>query len=160
VSRNISATARDAIFAQETNQVFLVLLEISHASLAEPIRVVNNWESIISGGDTYEASSFTFTPPILEDDKITPAQLKLDNVDRRLTIASRSISTPADAVAKVVLASDPDTVEVGPFTLKLSNISYNKQTITGDLLFESSIGYNVGTIVMDNISFPGLNEWT
>ncbi len=42
MTRGISNTARKAIYDQETSEVFLLLLEINHADLAEPIRVVNN----------------------------------------------------------------------------------------------------------------------
>jgi len=48
--RSISSTAQAAINAQETDEIFLILLTISHDDLAEPIRVVSNNENITSNG--------------------------------------------------------------------------------------------------------------
>ena len=50
-------------FAQETEDVWLVLLTISHADLSEDIRVVNNTVNITSRGLMFTASRSTSCRP-------------------------------------------------------------------------------------------------
>ena len=61
--RTLSNTARRALYAQETGEVFLLLLVISHPSLPAPIRVVNNSEDVVSGGFTYQRFPFELALP-------------------------------------------------------------------------------------------------
>lgn len=160
MARTVSSTARQAGLAPETNEVFLYLLEISHTNLSTPIRVVNNRENIIHNGNTYLATAFNFTPPAESDGEIQPAKLTIDNVDRRIVEAIRTINSLADISAIVVLASDPDTIEVGPYEMILKNVSYNSETVSGDLIYLNYVLHNISTIVMNNKNFPGLIEWT
>jgi hypothetical protein len=159
MSNPISATANQAIREPETKQIFLVLLKISHTDLPSTLYFVNNNENVVSNGDIYEATAFRFTLPYKEGNTIAPAQLIIDNVDRRVVEAVRSITTPADIEASIVLASDPDTYEYGPLELSLTNVSYNASTVSGDLLYVNFLGFNAGVHIMDNIKFPGLAEW-
>ena len=62
MSRTLSQAARQAINAEATEQVFLLLLTIDHEDLAEPIRVVNNTETITSRGELYVAYPFVVEP--------------------------------------------------------------------------------------------------
>ena len=119
MSRNLSAIAKQALLRQQTEQVFLCLVEIDHADLAVPIRLVNNYESIISNGDTYEAAAFMFTPPVEEDGTIKNSRITFDNVDRAMVEAVRSIDSPPTVDVSIVLASDADTIEAGPWTFYL-----------------------------------------
>ena len=124
MSRTISTTARTAINNPQTSEVFLVLLEISHSSLASPIRAVNNWEDITSNEDLYTATAFNFTPPSQEDGVIGSSQLVIDNVDRSIVMAIRAINSPADITASIILADTPDVIEAGPWEFKLRNRAF------------------------------------
>ena len=42
MSRDLSYTAVSALFAQQTDEVFLVVVEITHDDLATPVRLVND----------------------------------------------------------------------------------------------------------------------
>ena len=48
MSRNLSAAALEGMLRQETDEVFLVCLEINEASLSDPIRVVRNDEETLA----------------------------------------------------------------------------------------------------------------
>lgn len=154
--RTISETARRAVNAPQTDQVFLVILEITHSALAEPIRVVNNLTSIQHGGNTYQPVAFSFTLPNQEDGKAASSKLTIDNVDRQIVQAVRSINSAADVVAKVVLFDSPDVVEYGPLDYKLRNVTYTAETVTGDLSFLAYMQDNIGTVRYTNLTFPGL----
>lgn len=154
--RQISTTAREAINASETAQVFLVILEISHVDLRDPIRVVNNNENIVSNGDTYLATAFDFTLPAQEDGKVSNSTLTIGNVDRVIVQALRSISSPPDVSVSVILASDPDVIEAGPFDFVLTDTSYNRQTVNGTLNYQIYMRDNISVIRYKNTTFPGL----
>jgi hypothetical protein len=160
MSRTLSSDFTEQVNRAETSTVFLTLLEIDHSSLTTPIRVVNNNENIISNGDTYYASAFMFTPPSQNDGDITPAKLDIDNVDRTIVEAVRTIDSPATITASMVLSSDLDYVEWGPIEMSLIQVTYNKEGVSGSIGFLQYLQYNVSSVVMDNSKFPGLNEWT
>ena len=50
-----AATARAALHAPETDEVFLVLLTIDHTDMAAPIRVCNNTVDVTSREDVWNA---------------------------------------------------------------------------------------------------------
>lgn len=156
VSRQISSEARAAINAPQTSEVFLIILEINHDDLPFPIRVVNNNESIISNGNTYLATAFSFTIPAQEEGTISNSRLIIDNVDRSMVLAIRSIKSPPDISASVILASDPDTIEAGPWEFKLRNTTYTRQTVSGELVYDSHMRDNCGTIKYTTLNFPGM----
>ena len=156
MSRPISNTARAAINAPQTGEVFLLILEINHDDLPSPIRVVNNNEAIISNGDTYLATAFNFSIPAQEEGIISNSRLSIDNVDRAIVLAVRSIASPPDVSVSVILASDPDTIEAGPWEFKLRNTTYNRQSVSGELVYDSHMRDNCGTIKYTTLNFPGM----
>lgn len=154
--RTVSTTAREGMYASQTGEIFLVILEIDHPDLAQPIRVVNNNEAIVSNGDTYLATAFSFILPAQEDGKISNSSLTIDNVDRTIVEVIRTITSFPTVAASVILASDPDVIEAGPFDFQLRNVNYNRNSVTGDLIYESFLRDNLGTVKYKNINFPGL----
>lgn len=155
--RSLSATARAAINAQETDQVFLVLLTISHSDLAQPIRVVRDHNNITSRGDQYLAYPFDVTLPDDREDTITTVSLTIDNVDRSIATAIRTIAGAPDVTLEVVRADDPDEVEAGPFDFKLRDVTYNALTVSGELAFEDILNRAVVKNTFTPADFGGLS---
>ena len=157
MSRNLSAITTQALLRQQTDQVFLLLVEIDHADLAVPIRLVNNYESIISDYETYEAAAFAFTPPVEEDGTIKNSRITFDNVDRAIVEAVRSISSPPTVEVSVVRAADADTVEAGPWTFYLRAVNYDAHTVSGELYPDNPLALNASNVKYKNTTFPGLS---
>lgn len=145
LSRTLSQAARQAINAQETEQVFLLLLTIDHDDLAEPIRVVNNTQDITSRGDPYVAYPFEIALPGEDPESVARVTLRIDNVDRQIVQSLRQVQAPLAVALEVVLASSPDTVEAGPFNMTLVAAEYDALVVTGELAFEDVL----------NEPFPG-----
>ena len=156
MSRNLSSVATQAVLRQQTNQVFLLLVEIDHTDLASPIRLVNNYESVVSNGDTYTAAAFQFTPPVEEDGTIKNSRITFDNVDRAIVEAIRSISSAPTVDVSVILASDLDTVEAGPWEFLLRNVSYDAHLVSGELYPDNPLRLNASNTGYRNTTFPGL----
>ncbi len=154
--RTLSTIAREAMFAQETDRVFLILLTITHPELAVTIRVVNNPENIVSRGDTFLAAGFTIALPDETDQGQPRVQLQVDNVDRAMVAALRSITVAPSVVLEVILASSPDTVEAGPFNFSLRSADYTAETILGELMYEDLLNEAFPAGSFDPSRFVGL----
>ena len=135
--RQLSLSAVQSLLAQETEKVWLVCLTIDHADLTSPIRLVNDKQDLTRTAGTFTAFPFQVTLPS-EDEQETPrATLTIDNVDRTVIQALRSITSAPDITIEVVLQDSPNTVEAGPFEFQLHSITYDAQAIRGDLGYQS-----------------------
>lgn len=153
--RTLTAAAIASGNAQQTGEVWLILVTISHASLASPIRVVNNNEDVTSRGLLYLAFPFQIILPGEDPDSITKAVLRFDNADRTAIAAVRGLDTAPTVALEVILASAPDVVEISFPGLTLRNATYDAFVIEGELYFESLVSEPV-TYTMTPSRFPGL----
>lgn len=154
--RSLSNNAKIAITANNTSEVFLPLLKIEHDDLTEDLLFVRNTEQVVSNGDTYLPCSFDLNLPAEKDGQINNASLTIDNVDRAIVTAVRSISSPPLITLSIVLASDPDTLEAGPLEFTLRNVSFNVKTVSGELVYEDRLFLNIPGNKFDPFLFPGL----
>lgn len=150
-----SSAAVAAANAQFTDKVWLMLLQISHATLPTPIRVVNNTEDIVSGGNTYLKAAFDM--PMPDDTEDSPSvQIVIDNVDRAIVDSARSISSPATVTLSVVLSDTPDVIEAGPFNMQLVRVSYDKLKVTGTLIYEDILNDQFPSQTFNPARYPGI----
>ena len=142
MSRTLSTTARGAMFAQQTDEVFIVLLTISHDSFDDDIRVASDSREslpvagvrgVISRGDEYIYIPFDLTLPQQDDTGVSKASISLDNVGRELITAVRSADSAVRIKIEVVLDSAIDTVEITLDDFRLDSIKYNALTVSGDI---------------------------
>lgn len=141
--RVLSPATRQAIYAPETDEVFLLLLTIDEDSLPEPIRVVHNHENITSNGELYVGFFFGIELPEERGDSMSGTRITIDNVDRQIVDAIRRATGRPELTLEVVLASDPDTVEAGPFVFALDNVEADAQTVTGEAVFDELVNRRV-----------------
>lgn len=133
--RTLSAAAAAAILARETGEVFLACLTISGDGL-ETVRIVNNTEQVIRSAGTHRPYPFE---PMLPEDSDSPANgvtLAIDNCDREVLRRLRTYSGVPQCTLEIILASSPDTVEVGPFEFSVLSADYDALTITVQLGYE------------------------
>jgi hypothetical protein len=156
MSRTLSAAAKEAMFAQETDKVFLFLLTLDHDDFVTPIRVVNNYDDVVSGGDTYTAYPFLFSLPEEYEDSLSQVDLVITNVDRLLVDNVRTISSPITITLEIALADSPDTIEAGPFTMKMREVKYDALRLTGTCSFQDILNeaYPEGSYTPKD--YPGL----
>lgn len=156
MSRSLSTVAKQAVYASETSEVFLLLLTISHASLSVPIRVVNDFQNLTSNGNLYTAFPFTIVLPEEKEEQPPRMRLVIDNVDRTIVQALRSLTSPPTIQLDVVLAIQPDTVEASfpGFTLRQSN--YDQLVVEGDLTLEEIVVEPFPEGSFDPQSFAGI----
>jgi hypothetical protein len=131
---SVSDTARTEIEKPETTAVFLHLLALESESF-EPVHLVDNTESVVSGGITYIPCGFTVTLPA-EGDGNKACRLEIDNIEQSLSkavITAVRQKKKITAAVSVVMAQTPDTIERGPLRFILRNVEINKSVISGEL---------------------------
>lgn len=153
--RTLSNTALGSMHSQSTSEVWLVLLTISHPTLAVPIRLVNNNEDVVSRGNTFIAFPFEIELPGEDPEQPPKAMLRIDNVDRRVVQTIRSITAPPTITLEVILASAPNNVEVSFTNMTLRNAQFDVSTVSGELTFDSIYTEPV-TLTMTPNRFPAM----
>lgn len=141
--RTISLTLRAAANAQQTGEVIVALVTVTHPSLEAPLRFSSDPTTrfsvdplaygTVSRGDTYSFLPLQVTLPEEGDDVEPGMQLILDNVTRETIPLLRSVSTPAAITVELVRASDPDYVEMMLPEFDLVSATYNATQVTLDL---------------------------
>lgn len=154
--RSLSTNALLALTAQETEEVFVILLTIEHDDLTDPIRVCSDNQNVVSRGETYIAFPFQLTLPIDDASRPPAAQLSIDNVTREIGVAIRTITSPARILFEIVRADAPDVVEVEFPNFLLRNVSYDALQVTGDLVVEDLTIEPYPGIKFTPANFPGL----
>lgn len=154
--RELSDAFKAAIFSKETEEVFLVLVTVSHSQLATPLRIVPNTENIFSNGNTFYAMPCEITL-ISDSEESTPsAKLRVDNLDRIFTVALRTISTPPTVSLELIRASTPDTIEAGFYDLQMRIVKIDVNYLEGDLTLESFLNEPYPGHEMGPAYFEGL----
>jgi hypothetical protein len=156
MSRALSTLAKQAIFAESTGEVFLLLLTLSHATLLTPIRVVLNTENIVSRGNTFLAFPFEFVLPGEREDQIPRCRLRIDNVDRQIVTALRNATSAIALLAEIVLAAQPDTVDATFDGFTLKDARYDVLIVEGDLALEDPLNEPAIADRFTPSNFPGI----
>ena len=156
MSRSYTTNAKRE-FNALSGDAALVLLEIHHSALSEPIRVVNNTEDIISNGETYIAMGFRVTLPDDMEGKIPRATLAVDNIGRELTQWIETAAGAEGATVRLmqVMPSALNVIE-WEITLELTNIKVDTWQVSGDLGFEDLMGKAACPMVYNKHTAPGI----
>lgn len=139
--RELSLKAMQALYAQETGEVLVSLITITHPQLASPLRLCNDYKPgntpTISRNMSFLYFPFDATFPLDRSDQPPQAKITADVVDRSVITALRAIpvTTPAMLKLELVLASQPDIVEVS-FNFTVRNVQYDALTVTATLGYE------------------------
>lgn len=157
MSRPYTSAAKQNLLATSAEEPFLILLEISHAGLITPIRIVNDVVDLVSNGNTFIALPFRMTLPDDVQGQIPQAQLEIDNVGRELTQFLESTSGGQGAKCKIiqVMRSNPNLIEFS-ISLDLTNMTITNEVVTGQLGFVNTLGQVSTTINFTPTTAPGL----
>lgn len=159
MARDVSSTMDAAIAQQQTEEAFLILIELDHADLDDPLRFVNNSEGddITSNGDVYTAYPFrTNIFPEDSNSRVPQVTLTIDNVARELVETIRNICSPISIDISVILESAPNTVEVGPLSYTIKAVNYNAFQIVAQLSHEEFLNLRFPAGKFTQSNFPAL----
>lgn len=153
--RNTSAEFKRSLFAQQTGQAFLALLEISHESLPEPLRFARNNEALVRDGQTYLPLWFDVLLPAEDDDQLPKVTLSLENIDRVLLDTILTLTSPPRVSLSVGMSGE-DEIWVGPFDYTWRETGYDARTISATLEFEDLLNERWPKDEFVPSKFPGL----
>lgn len=167
MSRSTSALFRQAAYGPQTGEVVTMLLTVTHADLAAPIRVsADNADTFavdgvtvrgtISNGENYIYLPMQIVCPDDSEESISEARIQLDNIDRSILASIRSISSAPAVTIQIVLASQPDTVEATYENFALADVQADPLTISGRLTLGSFLGEPYPGGSMNPSNFPGM----
>lgn len=152
----MSTTLTASAFSQDTGDVWLPLLTISHPDISPSIRVVFNTQAITSRGNEFLPFPFDVRLPTEQDDAPSRARLVIDNVSREIAQAVRTIRTPPSVLIEIIRADAPDTVEMSWPNFWLRNVKWNAQQVSGELVLEDLVDEPYPSGTFTPASFPAL----
>ena len=147
---------RRELFKQESGEVVLTLLTLSHPSFGEPIRLVNNSSDVVSRGNVYVAFPFTITLPTDDGETFREASIVLDNTSLELIGHLRSVTEEIPAKLEIIMASLPDQVQMDFSELVLNSIQYNLKKISGSLVMDNFLNSEAASEKYTPSLYPGL----
>lgn len=155
-SSQISANALRAMLAQETAEVFLVCVTITHPAI-DTQRLVNNTEVVHRAAGDYIPCPMKLVLPDQVDDQVPQVTIVIDNVDREVLRQIRLVDGVPQVRMEVILASSPDTVEAGPFDFALMSATYDVLAINGVLGYQDDVlNQQVPAQTYTPVNSPGL----
>lgn len=158
MSRNLTVTFVETIQSVSTGDAVLFLLTLTHDSFDAPIRVVNDRTDVVSNGNTFTAMAFDLTLAV-DDSKTLPAMtLTMDNVDRSIIREIRELPSPPEFLVQVILASNPDQVEIGFPEMSVSTIQYDAMTIRTQVVVSDMLNMKYPRGSCTPASNPGLYQ--
>lgn len=152
----MDTTGREAAYRTATDEVFLFFVQITSPGLEEAVNFVGARKNITVLGIEYLAYPFSLDLPSDDGETISSVTLTIGNVTRKLTESLRSISDDIYIKYWVALASSPEVVQEGPFSMGLTSIKMNALTIEGTLTTEPIMSQSVCDFNMNPVNFPGL----
>lgn len=145
MSRPLSNSAKAAMYAQSTSEVFIMLVTIDHPSFTTPVRVASDpyellpeagVRGVISRGMEFLYLPFSVELPSQDDTGVAKARISVDNISREIVAAVRRANSALSITIEIVLASDPDTLEVAIEDFRLDRVTYDAFTVSGDISIE------------------------
>lgn len=154
--RLLSQAFLQAIHGQESDQVLLPLVRLSHPSWEDDVRLVSDWQAITHQGKEYVPYAFEISLPDDDAEGLPVLQWVADNVSRELVVMLRAVSDKITARVVWVLASQPDFIEAGPFDVEMAAVEYDAQTLSGTMQIEPILDEPFGYLTMTPKTAPGL----
>jgi len=137
MARAKSPRFREAAQSVSASESPLILLELRHALLAEPLRFVNDVQDLVCQGHNFVAGQFGFTGPDDADKKTPNAQLRIANARGDVGSFFERTHGGRGATMRVlqVMRSAPDVLE-DDLVLDLTNVEVDAQAASGQLGYE------------------------
>lgn len=154
--RKLSPEAVQAVTAPETAAVFITLLAIS-VDGSVVLRLADDRQEVVSGGETYTPWAFTAQLPEQGEDGNKALRLEIDNTDAAIWTAIKGAAGKRiTCTVSVVLSTSPDTVEQGPLEFILRNVTANAQAVSAELYDGYMADRNFTSLAYTPSDFPGL----
>lgn len=166
----MSPAAIKAVFSTESTDDLILLLTIYDPDNSQIVvaRLCDNFTQrisetnnevvygVVSNGNNFIYLPLEITLPTEEEAQAPRCSVTIHDVTQYLTPIIRELSGPPTVTLQLVLSSTPNVIEASFSGFYISNITYNKDTVTAEL---SMIDYEREPFPMHSFTpayFPGL----
>lgn len=94
--------------------------------------------------------------PVDDGETSREVAIEFDNVSRELIDEVRTVTSPIDVKLEMILASNPDDVQVTLDELKMRNVTYNKSVVSARLYLDSFLNVELTSERYSPKLYPGL----
>lgn len=138
MAKDYSANFKSTLAEVNAPETPLILLEISHPDLDQPVRVVNDTVDVTSNSNLYVGFPFKCVLPDDFENQLPKARLAIVNIGRELMYWIETTGGGQGSICtfKQILRSNPDLVEWS-ITMNLYNVQVNMDEISAELGFEN-----------------------
>lgn len=142
------------LLARASDDPAVMLVTIMHPAL-ETIRLVRDTVSLVSRGETFNASWFEIDW-VNDDGSLPKCSLSVPNVDPEIGRKYLRQSTPPEVTLEIVAVSLPDEPIATVPRLDLRSIRIDALAVTGELVGKDHSAEPLGTIMVLPSNFPAL----
>jgi hypothetical protein len=164
---SLSPAAIRALLSAESDDNLIALFTFTGAGIVTPLRIADNYTTRLSETDEdilygvqSRGNDFVFLPLGLtlpdENDSAPRATLTIHDVTRYLTPVIRNLTGQPSVLLELVLVSSPDVVEASFPGMVLGGITYNKDTVSGELTIDGLATEPFPAHSFTPAYFPGL----
>jgi hypothetical protein len=132
-----------------------MLVTLIHPSFTT-VKLVNNSEDIVSNGETFTSFPMRIRLPADDGESTREVSIEFDNVSRELIDELRTVTTPIDVKIEMILASNPDDIQITLDELKMRNVTYNKSIVSARLYLDSFLNVELTSERYSPKLYPGL----
>tara|TARA_Y100000815_G_scaffold275364_1_gene313089 strand:+ start:2261 stop:2731 length:471 start_codon:yes stop_codon:yes gene_type:complete len=154
--RNLSDRLLAATYAQDSAEVFVPIVKLTHVQWADSVRWVRDTVALSHAGETYKPFPFDLALPEDKDEGFPVLRFTAQNVTREIIRQMRKVRNEVLGEVSWVLAATPDVVEMGPFEVQITGIEYDALTINGVMTIEPILEEQFGFLEMTPSVCPGL----
>ena len=157
MARTFSTSYNQKVNSVSADEYPLILVQLDHPDLVQPIRVVNDRQDLTHQGNNYTRFSFRFSYPTDPENGIPEARLEMDNVGKELMdwVEAADYGQRTTCTIKQVLRSNPDVAEY-EVTMDLTDIKATQYVVSGRLSFEELLSAPGLRVKYTPVTAPGL----
>lgn len=154
--RELNSEMFPQLLQEVSDDPFLMLIVLEHPDFPETVRLVNNTSDITSRGNTYTAFPMKMVLPPDDGESERLVNLEIDNTGLDLITLFRSITTPIEAKVEMILASDPDEVQMDVGEMLVRDITYDANKISAKLIMDDFLNTEIFSERYTPTNFRGL----
>ena len=155
--RAYSSAYKSTLAAVSAPEAPLILLEINHPALSQPVRVVDDTQDLVSNGNTFAGTPFRCSLPNDTENQLSKAKLSVDNIGRDLMYwIETSGGGPGSTVHFMqVMRSRPDQIE-WEVTMNLFNVEVTMAEVSAELGFQNVFTFPATLVTYRPDNSPGI----
>lgn len=155
LSNNFQAAAQQV----QTSEAFLELLHVQvfeNNGTTTDLYFVNNKVDVTSNAQIYTAASFELNLTSDGPDAVPTTSLRFDSGDQQIIRKLREVDARPEINMSIVLASNPDNLEIGPINYEVESFSISDTVVEMQLTVEPILNEPIASDFYTPTLFSGL----